>query len=106
MHLSGYSSIGDMLKEPLRFGHMHSKNTVMAQRQLHSGVCFVFMQGEEFENQTRDYWCPMYYNDMGTLMFNSQETVIKQLFHLNGRLTQLCSRRNLKVQPFEICTKA
>ena len=48
----------------------------------------MFVQGDDFENKTRNYWCPvdMYYNDMGTLMFNSQETVIKQLFHLNGIL--------------------
>ena len=48
-----------------------------------------------FRNETRDYLCPglgvvtdastKYYNDMGTLMFNSHETVIRQLFHHNGR---------------------
>ena len=53
-------------------------------------------------NETRDYFCPghgivtdpstKYYNDMATLMFNSQETAIKQLFHQNGRVyaTDVC----------------
>ena len=29
-----------------------------------------------------------YYNDMATLVFNSQESAIKQLFHQNGRLVK------------------
>ena len=56
---------------------------------------FQFMQGDvSFRNETRDYFCPghgiiaksttKYYNDMATLLFNSQETAIKQLFHQNG----------------------
>jgi hypothetical protein len=45
--------------------------------------------------ETRDFFCPShndkethhksYYNDMATLMFNSQETAIKQLFHQDGK---------------------
>ena len=53
------------------------------------------MQGDtSFRNETRDYFCPgpgiiaesttAYYNDMATLLFNSQEIAIKQLFHQNG----------------------
>ena len=53
------------------------------------------MQGDtSFRNETRDYFCPghgiiaksttKYYNDMATLLFNSQEIAIKQLFHQNG----------------------
>ena len=49
--------------------------------------CFV-MQNDQFRNETRAYWCPGddYFNDMGTLIFNSQEKIIRQLFHLNGEL--------------------
>lgn len=51
-------------------------------------------QGDlSFRNETRNYFCPefnhnksnTYYNDMATLVFNSQETAIKQLFHQSGR---------------------
>ena len=47
-------------------------------------------QGDlSFRNETRRYFCPKavppYYNDMATLVFNSQETAIKQLFHQSGR---------------------
>ena len=62
-------------------------------------------QVSDFTNSTRVYFCPKggvhfnehaggtryfhYYNDMATLVFNSQEDTIKQLFHQNGGLTQL-----------------
>ena len=46
-------------------------------------------------NETKDFFCPdhanklygtrMYYNDMATLMFNSQESAIRQLFHQDGK---------------------
>ena len=48
------------------------------------------MQGDStFRNETRNYFCPTigtytYYNDMATLMFNTQEVAVKQLFHQNG----------------------
>ena len=57
----------------------------------------IAFQGDlSFRNETRDYFCPgryeriqyghdtLYYNDMATLVFNSQETAIKQLFHQSG----------------------
>ena len=61
-------------------------------------VCnLTIFQGDlNFRNETRDYFCPgryeriqygtdtLYYNDMATLVFNSQETAIKQLFHQSG----------------------
>ena len=43
---------------------------------------------------SKDFFCPnhnskyptqSYYNDMATLMFNSQESAIKQLFHRDGK---------------------
>ena len=53
------------------------------------------MQGDiSFRNETRGYFClghgiiakstTGYYNDMATLLFNTQEIAIKQLFHQNG----------------------
>ena len=48
-----------------------------------------------YVNQTHDYYCPnygAYYNDMATLMFNSQEITIKQLFHENSMF--LCLYRH------------
>ena len=51
------------------------------------------MQGDtSFRNETIDYFCPdhgdtknvLYYNDLATILFNPQETAIKQLFHQNG----------------------
>ena len=53
---------------------------------------------QDFVNSTRNYFCPPkgiptsfegntfyeYYNDMATLVFNSEEDSIKQLFHQNG----------------------
>lgn len=60
-------------------------------------VLITTFQGDlSFRNETRDYFCPghhqqiqygygtKYYNDMATLVFNSQETAIKQLFHQSG----------------------
>ena len=49
------------------------------------------LQGDaSFRNETRTYFCPRfgtvaYYNDMATLMFNTQEVAVKQLFHQNGK---------------------
>lgn len=57
------------------------------------GVLLIFyshstFQGDlSFRNETRGYFCnnTSYYNDMATLVFNSQETAIKQLFHQSGK---------------------
>lgn len=36
----------------------------------------------------KTYFCPDgKYNDMATLLFNSQEDAIKQLFHLDGKIS-------------------
>ena len=51
-----------------------------------------FHKGDvSFVNETRGYFClgdgatsMWYYNDMATLVFNSQEVAIKQLFHQYG----------------------
>ncbi len=56
------------------------------------------VNNRDFVNSTRDYFCPTsglltrfgvehfteYFNDMATLVFNSEEDAIKQLFHQNG----------------------
>lgn len=49
-------------------------------------IFFSLQTINDVRNETRDYLCPdrEYYNDMGTLMFNPHETVIKLLFHHNG----------------------
>lgn len=66
------------------------------------GTCVPVLKNnsaQEFVNSTRDYFCPPtgtklsfdytsftdYYNDLATLMFNSEEDSIKQLFHQNGQ---------------------
>jgi chloride channel 6 len=48
-----------------------------------------------FRHETIGYFCPdhgdtenvLYYNDLATILFNPQETAIKQLFHQNGAFT-------------------
>lgn len=56
---------------------------------------------QEFANSTRNYFCPTqvsfpyisfsdYFNDLATLMFNSEEDSIKQLFHQDGELFSSC----------------
>ncbi len=60
---------------------------------------------QEFVDSTQNYFCPVknltthigsfhfteYFNDMATLVFNSEEEAIKQLFHQDGNLTKLNS---------------
>ena len=51
--------------------------------------------GKSTSCDSKDFFCPnhnskiyvtkSYYNDMATLMFNSQESAIKQLFHRDGK---------------------
>ncbi|XP_065891221.1 H(+)/Cl(-) exchange transporter 6-like isoform X2 [Dysidea avara] len=42
----------------------------------------------EFQKEIKTYFCPEgKYNDMATLLFNSQEVAIKQLFHQDGAFT-------------------
>ena len=59
------------------------------------GTCVpVIKSGQEF-SETQNYFCPSkgqagpfyfleYFNDMATLVFNSEEAAIKQLFHQDG----------------------
>ena len=56
------------------------------------------MQGDtSFRHETIGYFCPdhgdtenvLYYNDLATILFNPQETAIKQLFHQNGEWKRL-----------------
>ena len=72
---------------------------------------FISFQGDlTFRNETRGYFCPNsvppYYNDMATLVFNSQETAIKQLFHQSGKqpshvtVTWQAFWTNLTITPF------
>ncbi|XP_019849977.1 PREDICTED: chloride transport protein 6-like [Amphimedon queenslandica] len=53
---------------------------------------------QQFANSTRNFFCPTgvtfstikfndYFNDLATLMFNSEEDSIKQLFHQDGAFT-------------------
>ena len=48
-------------------------------------------QGDaSFKNESRGYFCPpagdyTFFNDMATLMFNTQEVAVKQLFHQTGK---------------------
>lgn len=43
---------------------------------------------KEFDSQVKTYFCPDgKYNDMATLLFNSQEDAIKQLFHQDGKFS-------------------
>ena len=65
------------------------------------GTCVPHIEhvnSKEFTDSTRNYFCPVndnllprrssnftdYFNDMATLVFNSEEDSIKQLFHQNG----------------------
>ena len=57
------------------------------------------VNSKDFVNSTRNYFCPTsglltkfgtdyfteYFNDIATLVFNSEEDAIKQLFHQNGK---------------------
>ena len=70
--------------------HMLSKKILFHVSKLVNVPSFVdeFVQTiNNLRNETRDYLCPdqEHYNDMATLMFNPHETVIKLLFHHNGR---------------------
>ena len=43
-------------------------------------------QGSRNTSDTKDYFCQKgEYNDMATLFFTSQESAIRQLFHLDGK---------------------
>ena len=59
-------------------------------RHVHPIVCHYFCQSnhtKEFQSEVKTYFCPDgKYNDMATLLFNSQEDAIKQLFHQDGKL--------------------
>ena len=68
--------------------------------------CFV-MQNDQFRNETRAYWCPGddYFNDMGTLIFNSQEKIIRQLFHLNGELIPTFKKKAQQMASINYCFK-
>lgn len=52
-------------------------------------MCHYFCQSnhtKEFQSEIQTYFCPDgKYNDMATLLFNSQEDAIKQLFHQDGK---------------------
>ena len=64
------------------------------------GTCVpVVDSGNQFEESTKHYFCPSngisthigrfyfteYFNDMATLVFNSEEEAVKQLFHQDGK---------------------
>ena len=43
---------------------------------------------KEFQAEIKTYFCPDgKYNDMATLLFNSQEEAIRQLFHQDGKIS-------------------
>ncbi len=63
------------------------------------GTCVPALNsGQQFVETTQDFFCPSkglstqagpfyfleYFNDMATLVFNSEEAAIKQLFHQDG----------------------
>ena len=60
--------------------------------------CLYLFQGDvTFKNETRKYFCPpvggeTFFNDMATLMFNSPEVAIRQLFHQNGKTHHCCMK--------------
>lgn len=50
------------------------------------------LQGGTNSSDTKDYFCRKgQYNDMATLFFASQESAIRQLFHLDGKATMFKS---------------
>ena len=60
---------------------------------------------DTFLNETRDYFCPSvgedtYLNDMATLMFNSPEVAIKQLFHQDGEIVIKIAQQTATVTCF------
>lgn len=54
-------------------------------------LCHCFCQSnhtKEFQSEIKTYFCPDgKYNDMATLLFNSQEEAIRQLFHQDGKIS-------------------
>ena len=60
-------------------------------------MCHYFYQSnhtKEFQAEIVTYFCPDgKYNDMATLLFNSQEDAIKQLFHQDGKLLSMRNYR-------------
>ena len=66
-----------------------TKNRITSQSLLL--LLLLTLQGDaSFRNETRYYFCTnigdyTYFNDMATLMFNTQEVAVKQLFHQTGK---------------------
>ena len=69
-------------------------------------MCHYFCQSnhtKEFQAEIKTYFCPDgKYNDMATLLFNSQEDAIKQLFHQDGKQIFKYIIVNIIVNPSEI----